>query len=380
MSVLTPLHIALLAGALALPALAAEPGAADAADHGSQAKAAEPKPADTKPADTKAADTKPSDAKPSEGKSGEAKSGEAKAADAKPAETKAAETKPSDAKPSDAKAAAKPRPAAKPKVAATPAAPMLAAANPAPASLPAPAMSPPVMAAAPSPAAPHPEPHWAYEGPDGPDTWAQLAPEFAACGSGHRQSPIDIREGIRLELEPISVDYRESAFRVIDTGHTIQANVSAGNFIRVMGRRYSLVQFHFHHPAEELIEGHQAEMVVHLVHKDSEGRLAVIAVQLERGERQPEIQAVFNNLPLEKNEELPAAVRIDPAHLLPEDRRYYTYMGSLTTPPCTEGVLWIVMKQPLTVSPEQLALFSRLYPFNARPVQALAGRMIKESE
>ncbi len=228
-------------------------------------------------------------------------------------------------------------------------------------------------------AAPGNGPHWAYEGDAGPADWATLAPDFALCGSGNRQSPIDIREGIKVDLEPINFEYRDSAFRVIDNGHTVQVNMGSGNAIRVMGKRFNLVQFHFHHPAEELIDGHAAEMVVHLVHKDADGKLAVIAVLLEAGQAQPEIQNVWNNLPLERNEEVHATSRLNVLNLLPEDRRYYTYMGSLTTPPCTEGVLWMVMKTPVQVSAEQIALFSRLYPMNARPVQATAGRMIKES-
>jgi hypothetical protein len=116
------------------------------------------------------------------------------------------------------------------------------------------------------------------------------------------------------------------------------------------------------------------------VHKDPEGRIAVVAVLLDRGSAQPVVQAVFNNLPLEKGDEVKAGWRIDPSRLLPEDRRYYTYMGSLTTPPCSEGVLWMVMKQPVPISPEQVALFARLYPMNARPIQQASGRLIKESK
>jgi carbonic anhydrase len=120
-------------------------------------------------------------------------------------------------------------------------------------------------------------------------------------------------------------------------------------------------------------------MVAHLVHKDAEGKLAVVAVLLDRGSAQPLVQAVWNNLPLERNEALRAPTTIDLTSLLPQDRRYYTYMGSLTTPPCSEGVLWMVMKEPVGVSPEQVGIFSRLYPMNARPVQQAAGRLIKES-
>jgi carbonic anhydrase len=120
-------------------------------------------------------------------------------------------------------------------------------------------------------------------------------------------------------------------------------------------------------------------MVLHLVHKDAEGRLAVVALMLERGRPQPTIQTVWNNLPLEKHETSTPSIVLDPADLIPQRRDYFTYMGSLTTPPCSEGVLWLVMKEPLQASPAQMALFSRLYPLNARPVQPGSGRMIKES-
>jgi len=198
--------------------------------------------------------------------------------------------------------------------------------------------------------------------------------------SGTRQSPIDIRDGFRLQLEPVAFGYQPSAFRVVDNGHTVQVNLAPGNFIEVLGRRYELQQFHFHRPSEERIAGRQFELSVHLVHRDAEGRLAVVAVLLERGAAQPLVQLVWNNLPLEKGEEQAARVPLDPTLLLPPERGYFTYMGSLTTPPCSEGVLWMVMKQPVPVAPEQIEIFSRLYPMNARPVQPGGGRMIKESE
>lgn len=221
--------------------------------------------------------------------------------------------------------------------------------------------------------------HWDYEGSAGPEAWGQLSPEYSKCANGQRQSPIDIRGGIAVDLEPIKFDYRPSAFSVIDNGHTVQVNVEPGNAITITGRRYELVQFHFHRPSEERVNGRQYDMVVHLVHQDSEGRLAVVAVLLDRGSAQAIVQAVWNNLPLEKGDEVRAGTRIDLAQLLPEDKRYYTYMGSLTTPPCSEGVLWMVMKQPVPVSPEQVAIFARLYPMNARPIQQADGRLIKES-
>jgi carbonic anhydrase len=222
--------------------------------------------------------------------------------------------------------------------------------------------------------------HWGYEGRGGPQAWARLNPEFSQCASGKRQSPIDIRDGIALELEPVSFDYKPSNFGVIDNGHTVQVNVAPGNAIEVMGRRYELQQFHFHRPSEERINGRQFEMNAHLVHKDANGRLAVVAVLLERGAAQPLLQTVWNNLPLEKHEEAAARAQIDLNQLLPTDRRYYTYMGSLTTPPCSENVLWMVLKQPVQISPEQLRLFSHLFPLNARPVQPLNGRVVRDAQ
>ena len=220
---------------------------------------------------------------------------------------------------------------------------------------------------------------WSYGGMSGPQAWGRLKPEYSACAVGQRQSPIDIRDGLALDLDPVKFDYQPGNFAIVDTGHTIQVNVAPGNAIEVGGRRYALQQFHFHRPSEERINGRQFEMDVHLVHQDAEGRLAVVAVLLERGAAQPLLQTLWKHLPLEQQEEVAVPTAIDLNQLLPSDRRYYTYMGSLTTPPCSEGVLWLVMQQPLTVSARQIDIFSRLYPMNARPMQRAAGRLIKQS-
>ena len=234
-------------------------------------------------------------------------------------------------------------------------------------------------------AAPPPPPpvargtHWSYEGDSGPANWSKINVDWAKCGNGSRQSPIDIRDGMKVELEQISFDYHPSSFNVVDNGHTVQVGVSGGNYITVQNRMFELQQFHFHRPSEERINGKAFEMVVHLVHRDAEGRLAVLALLLERGAPQATIQTVWNNLPLEKLETMQPTILLDPAEMLPARRDYYTYMGSMTSPPCSEGVLWLVMKQPVQASPAQMALFSRLYPLNARPVQPASGRIIKES-
>ncbi|HIV71914.1 MAG TPA: carbonic anhydrase family protein [Candidatus Aquabacterium excrementipullorum] len=222
---------------------------------------------------------------------------------------------------------------------------------------------------------------WAYAaGPTGPDQWGKLKPEFAQCGSGKRQSPIDIRDGIKVTLDPIQFDYHASGFRVLDTGRTVQVNVEAGNSITVNGRRYELQRIEFHRPSEERINGRQFEMSAHLVHRDSEGRTAVVAVLMDQGKDHPMVQLVWNSLPLEKHTDQASAVAIDMAQMLPEQKQYLTYMGSLTAPPCTEGVLWMVMKQPATLSRDQIAVFSRLYPMNARPLQPAFGRLVKDGQ
>lgn len=224
----------------------------------------------------------------------------------------------------------------------------------------------------------HANMHWDYEGPGGPENWAKIDPQNITCATGTRQSPIDIRDGIKVDLDPIEIDYRPSTFRVTDDGHTVKVEMGASHF-NLTGKSYELVQFHFHRPSEEKIDGHRFDMVAHLVHKSDEGKLAVIAVLLERGPENPFIQTVWNNLPLEKNISVsPPETLLDLSKLLPTTHEYYTYMGSLTTPPCTEDVRWIVMKKPVQLSQEQINIFARLYRNNARPIQPTSGRLIKE--
>jgi carbonic anhydrase len=222
---------------------------------------------------------------------------------------------------------------------------------------------------------------WSYAGAGGPERWGELNPEFAACAAGKRQSPIDIREGARLELEPIRFDYRAAPLRIVDNGHTVQVNYSAGSSMMLAGERYELKQFHFHKPAEERIEGRTFDMAAHLVHQSLDGRLAVLAVLFD-ARQQPNafLRALWPHLPLEQGREIaPSEVTVDVNALLPESRTYFTYMGSLTTPPCSEGVLWVVLKTPVEMSAEQVAVFAKLYTMNARPVQPAHGRLIKES-
>lgn len=221
--------------------------------------------------------------------------------------------------------------------------------------------------------------HWSYEGETGPANWGKLKPEWKTCTAGERQSPIDIRDGVRVDQEPIKFDYKPSAVRIVDNGHTVQVNVAPGNKIMAMGREFELLQFHFHRPSEERVNGKLYEMVAHLVHKDAEGKLAVVAVLLDRGMDNPVIQTLWNNLPLERGVENSPSAAIDLPAFLPANRNYFAYMGSLTTPPCSEGVLWLVLQNPVEVSDEQVASFAQLYRNNARPIQQAKGRLIRES-
>jgi carbonic anhydrase len=233
-----------------------------------------------------------------------------------------------------------------------------------------------------TPPPPPPEPRlirWSYDGEGGPANWANLRSDYSACGFGKRQSPIDIRDAIRVDLAPIRFDYRPSRFRVTDNGHTVQVDVASGSSITLLGRRFELTQLHFHRPSEERINGRAYDMSAHLVHRDLDGQIAVVAVLLERQEENPLIQLLWNHLPLEVGQEVNSEVAINLIDLIPENRGYWTYMGSLTTPPCSEDVLWMVMKQPQPISAEQVSIFARLYRNNARPIQPVNGRIIKES-
>ena len=227
-----------------------------------------------------------------------------------------------------------------------------------------------------------PASQWAYAGDAAPQHWAELAPENRICGTGTRQSPIDIRETIKVDLEKIQFDYRLGSFAVLDNGHTVQVTPAQGNSLTVMGRRFELTEFHFHRPSEERVNGRSYDMVMHLVHKDADGNQAIVAMLIERGpdnKPQPAVQLVWNNLPLERSQAVTASVPLDPIQLLPADRAYFTFMGSMTTPPCSENVLWMVMRNPVQLTASQIAIFTRLYPMNARPLQSNSGRLIKES-
>ena len=220
---------------------------------------------------------------------------------------------------------------------------------------------------------------WSYDGAGAAEHWSRLKADYATCGAGRRQLPIDLRDTIAVDLEPIHFAYRPLPFRVVDAGRNLQLAVYGGS-LALLGKDYELIRIVFRRPSETTVAGQTFVMEAQLVHKAGDGRLAIVVVLLERGAENPVIQAALNNLPLDPGGEVaPPGQTIDVARLLPDDRRYFTFMGSLTTPPCTEDVLWLVLKQPQQLSSEQLAIFARLYPPNARPVQPGWGRIVKES-
>ena len=250
---------------------------------------------------------------------------------------------------------------------------------------------PPPKAAAPNPVvrtAPKPveHAHWSYtEGPDGPANWGKTSKENLLCSIGKQQSPMNIEGGILVDLPPLRFDYKLSPLTIQDNGHTILVNYAEGSNLSLDARQYRLVQFHFHKPSEEAIDGKRADMVAHLVHQHHDGRLLVVAVlmnsSLEASQAEnAAFQMILNHIPLVKKESSsPNGVMIDLNQLLPKNLAYFTFMGSLTTPPCSENVQWVVLKEAAVISKQQLDNFSRIYPNNARPLQSRSGRLIKEA-
>ena len=248
---------------------------------------------------------------------------------------------------------------------------------------PAPRAAAPATKAAPKPAAGRPVAvaPWDYDGERGPQAWAKLHPTYAQCEKGRFQSPIDLRDGVGVDLPPISFEFKPSLFKVTDTGKTLELAYNNGGSFSVLGNVYRLSHIEFRHPAEERINGRTHGMSMQMHFRDSQGRLAAVSVLLNpAGKEHAFIQTVWNHIPLLRNEPVaPPDVMLDLAKALPRDLSYYTYMGSLTTPPCTEGVTWYVLKNPVDISPEQAQIFGRPYPSNVRPIQAGNSRLIKES-
>jgi len=219
--------------------------------------------------------------------------------------------------------------------------------------------------------------HWGYAGNEGPEYWGTLSSKFAMCASGKNQSPIDLTGFTEAELAPLQFSYTTEVTQLINNGHTVQANYQPGSNLVVDGHTFELKQFHFHVPSENHIDGQSYPMEAHLVHADAQGNLAVVAVMFELGEANPGVETLWEQLPLHAGDENQVISSVNAASLLPAEQDYYRFNGSLTTPPCTEGVWWLVMKQPVPASREQIDKFTHaIHHPNNRPVQPLNARTV----
>lgn len=227
------------------------------------------------------------------------------------------------------------------------------------------------------------EPHWSYSsGATDPAHWGQLSEKYETCGQGKEQSPIDITDSVPSKLPPLEFDYHEIPLVVENNGHTIKVTTDNGGTLKIGADTYQLKQFHIHSPSEEAIKGKKADMVAHLVHQNAAGQLAVVAILFEKGKSpNPAIDILEQVMPKgvvppQKHEK----IHINPANLLPKERGYFTYQGSLTTPPCSEGVKWIVLKTPVSITEKELSLEQAIYSENIRPLQPLNGRKVLSSD
>ena len=224
------------------------------------------------------------------------------------------------------------------------------------------------------------EVHWGYIGESGSQNWGNLSPEFQLCKTGIQQSPIDLQGAVAAELSPIEIDYQESPLRIVNNGHTIQVNYESGSSIKLDGQTFNLVQFHFHDPSEHTIDKKPFDMELHLVHRSEAGALAVIGVLMKQGQHNAALQPIWDAFPSRQEpEQVVKTVKVNAEEFLPKDRKVYRYFGSLTTPPCSQGVNWIVMQQPIELSQNQIQRFANLISIDARPVQPLNNRFVLRS-
>jgi len=222
-------------------------------------------------------------------------------------------------------------------------------------------------------------PHWGYVGAGGPDNWGTLSADFKVCDLGLEQTPIDLASTVRAELAGVESMFQDSALTVVNNGHTIQANCAAGNYSLIGGERFELLQFHFHHPSEHKLAGQAFPLECHFVHRSQAGTLAVLGVFIRAGAANDALEVVFQAMPAAAGGEQPAARPLNPNALLPFDRGHFRYAGSLTTPPCSEGVNWVVFKTAIEASDAQIQKFAAMFPLNARPIQKQNRRFLLES-
>jgi carbonic anhydrase len=218
--------------------------------------------------------------------------------------------------------------------------------------------------------------HWGYDGEAGPQNWGKDA-KYALCASGKNQSPIDLKGFVEADLKALKLDYKAGVADVVNNGHTVQINYAPGSSLTVDGGAFELKQFHFHSPSENKINGKQFPLEGHLVHADKDGNLAVVAVMFQNGDANALLTKLWEKLPSKAGEKSALPTGLSVMQLLPKERDYYRFNGSLTTPPCSEGVRWFVMKKPATASKTQVEQFSKTLGFaNNRPVQPTNARTV----
>ncbi|WP_163267912.1 carbonic anhydrase [Chelativorans alearense] len=221
--------------------------------------------------------------------------------------------------------------------------------------------------------------HWSYSGGEGPRHWAELDRKNFVCSGGTQQSPVDVSGTIEADLPPISIGWHKGGGVMVNNGHTIQINMPAGSTLGRGGRKYDLLQFHFHAPSEHHVEGRTFPMEAHFVHKDRDtGALGVLAVFLTPGAANTTFAGLAAAFPAQEGAEV-SVDKIDPNGLLPTSLRYWTYEGSLTTPPCSENVDWMVAREPVEVTAADIERFTAIYPANARPIVSQNRRFILSS-
>ena len=219
--------------------------------------------------------------------------------------------------------------------------------------------------------------HWGYEGAGAPGNWGRMDEKFASCATGRMQSPIDIEYARGGQGQPLRFDYKASASDVQNNGHTVQVDYAPGNVVVVEGQPYTLTQFHFHVPAENTVAGLRYPMEAHFVHADKDGHLAVVAVMFQEGAPNAALESLWRDLPAKAGDKRSVAAGFAAASIYPTDLKYWRFDGSLTTPPCTEGVKWIVLRTPVSASREQIRALAKVLPGpNNRPVQPTNGRVI----
>ncbi|WP_194096716.1 carbonic anhydrase [Marivivens aquimaris] len=219
--------------------------------------------------------------------------------------------------------------------------------------------------------------HWTYSGDEGPDHWGELSEEYASCAGGAMQSPIDLSGAEASGTVNYEFDYQPVALNILNNGHTVQFNTAEGGDLVEAGKTFHLAQIHFHTPSEHDVDGKEFPIEAHFVHQADDGALAVLGVLIEEGEANATLQTVIDNMPTTPTEAADVAgVTIDPNGLIPASHEIYRYMGSLTTPPCSEGVNWHVLATPMTASAEQIAALSEVLNHNNRPLQQLNARLL----